>query len=291
MGVLDRISNLAGNVAKAKLSFPKIGATQTQKEAGAHAAVKDGLKAIADTAASVDPTGTVAGVKNSIENLIGEKKTLTVQFNPASLNIEAYGGGRFPISNYSGDKGKTAGTIDYGPLAVYITVSYTLIFDSVDIGDAFAADKFNLSVSSLAKNITSAVSTGITGREYTVRPFVEGFLAAVRDPDHRTVIFEWGKLRYVGVMNRVSCKYTMFNPNGEPIRAEVQVSMLSESNPQADYRSERDEEGKVRKPGALTNRADDYLGYWTNRYTEIVGSHDALKGSTLKNIGTSLINL
>lgn len=291
MAVLDRISAIAGNVAKAKLSFPEVGVTQTNRTASAHASMADGLRSVANAMASVDPTGVVSEVKSSVQSLVGDTKTLTVQFNPSTLSIDAYGGGRFPINNYSGDKGKNTSTIDFGPLAVYIMISYTLIFDSVDIADAFAADKFNLSAGSVVKNAASAISTGITGREYTVRPFVEGFLAAMRDPDHRTVIFEWGRLRYVGMMNRVNCKYTMFNPNGEPIRAEVQISMISESNPQEEYRSERDDDGKMKNTGTVKKSGDDYLGYWTKRYTEIVGGRGALTGSTLKNTATSLLNL
>lgn len=292
MGVLDRISALAGNVAKAKISFPKIASDHINKEESAHtglAGVAEGISGVAGALASVDPTGIVAGAKQELDGLVFGTKTLTVQFNPASLNIDAYGGGRFPISNFSGSKGNAPGTIDFGPLAVYINISYTLIFDATDIADAFGADKFNLSAGALAKSAVSAVTTMVTGREYTVRPFVEGFLAAVRDPDHRTIVFEWGKLRYVGIMNRVDCKYTLFNPNGEPIRAEVQVNMLSESQPKETYVSETDEEGNVRP--VVKHSGNDYLGYWTKRYTQIVEGKDALVGSTLKNVATNLLNL
>ncbi len=292
MGIMDRVGALAGNVAKAKLSFPKLAASSINKEEGAHtglSGIKEGLSGVADALASVDPTGTVAGVTQTLDDLMFGTKTLTVQFNPASLSIDAYGGGRFPISNYSAGKGNALGTLDFGPLAVYINISYTLIFDATDIANAFASDKFNLSASSITKTAVSAITSAVTGKEYTVRPFVEGFLAAVRDPDHRTIVFEWGRLRYVGILSRVDCKYTMFNPNGEPIRAEVQIGMLSESQPQETYSSETDENGNA-KP--VTKRSNnDYLGYWTNRYTQIVDGKDALVGGTLKNMATSLLNL
>lgn len=284
MGLGDRIGAIAGNVTKAALHFPDIAVKNTTTESSdLEQAFLNGLEGMSNALAAVDPTGTVADVSNSMMNLLGGTKTLEVQFNPSSLVIDAHGGGRVPINNYSSNDNNSPGTICFGPLAVYINISFTLIFDSTFIADAFAGDKFQLNATSLAKNAISAVAMGVTGKEYTVRPFVEGFLAAMRDPDHRTVIFQWGKLRYVGMMNSVNCSYTMFNPNGEPIRAEVQVNMISEAHPKVKV-SENDQR-------EILQNDNDYLGYWTKRYNAIVKGKTSMSGQTLKNVGTSLINL
>lgn len=305
MGITDRLSAVAGNVAKATLIFPEIAVEQTTRE---NAAAQNGnqsmvasLNNLSSALDAVGPTGDVLDLANTLGAAVGGAKTLEVQFNPASLQIDAYGGGRVPISNYSQENGNNAGMVTFGPLAVYINISYTLVFDSTFIADAFAADKFQLNPTALTKNLMSAAVTGVTGAEYTVRPYVEGFLAAMRDPDHRTLIFQWGNMRYVGVMNSIDCRYTMFNPNGEPIRAEVNVNMLSEALPSVTFQPLRDETtGRIKRDPktnkelrtAVTRQNDnDYLGYWTNRYNAIVNNKDYLSGLTLKNTATSLINL
>jgi hypothetical protein len=179
-----------------------------------------------------------------------------VQFNPASLSIDAHGGGRVPVSNYSMEGTKNKGTITYGPREVSINISFTLIVDA---------------------------STNLTrGTEDTVRPFVDGFLAAIRDPGHRTMIFQWGKLRYVGLMNSVNCSYTMFNSNGEPVRAELQVNMLSESQANERYNYETEKEGQTKSDG-------DYLGYWSKRYDAIADGNTSVSGRTWNSFSSTAI--
>jgi hypothetical protein len=80
----------------------------------------------------------------------------------------------------------------------------------------------------------------------------------------------------------------MFNPTGEPIRAEVTIGMASESCPDANYTARTDANGN-----AVNVKDADYLGEWTERYKAIVEKDGvtSLSGTTLKNQLTSLINL
>lgn len=307
------LSAIAGNVAKATLFFPKIQISNVE-EVVANASL--GIPGISDATKSAMKLQTLnnqltsglekmSSALNSVSALpaasvlsdaLGKAgldgHSLEVQFNPATLDISAYGGGSSPITNYSNEDGNIAGTTSFGALEVYIQVSFTLIFDETFLSDAFASDKFQLTASNLIGGAASLLSTAVTGKTYTVRPFVEGFLAAMRDPDHRTVIFQWGSLRYVGVMNELSAKYTMFNPNGEPIRAEVDVTLFSESLPYEGYTPAVDKKGNefMKKFVSLQNN-NDYLSYWTNRYNAIVGDKSSLSGKTIKNVATSLLNL
>jgi len=226
-------------------------------------------------------------VKEAAEGDVLENGVVYISMGGKHMNV-ATKGGRATITNYSNEDGNVEGALSYGALAVYIQISFTLIFDETFLADAFASDKFQLTASNLIGGVSSLISTAVTGKTYSVRPFVEGFLAAMRDPDHRTVIFQWGRLRYVGMMNELSAKYTMFNPNGEPIRAEVDVTMLSESLPQETYVPAIDDQ-----PAHMisTQNNNDYLSYWTNRYNAIVGDKSSLSGKTIKNAMTSLFNL
>lgn len=325
MGFMDSLSGslgaIAGNVAKATLFFPKIQISNVEEVAAANgmwtsalpANATKGMKEVAQRAQSLQTLnnqltsglGKISSALNTVsaspaasvlsdaldKTGLGER-SLEVQFNPATLDISAYGGGRVPITNFANEDGNVPVTTTFGALEVYIQISFTLIFDETFLADAFASDKFQLTASNLIGSAASLISTAVTGKTYTVRPFVEGFLAAMRDPDHRTVIFQWGRMRYVGVMNELSAKYTMFSPNGEPIRAEVEVSMLSESLPYEAYVPSTDNAGNpiLKSLNPLQND-NDYLSYWTNRYNAIVGDHKSLSGKTVKNVATSLLNL
>lgn len=205
-------------------------------------------------------------------------KKFTVQFNPSSIQITARGGGRYPVSNYGSVGSNQAGKIEYRALDPYITVGFTLLFDATNAADAFMEERFTMGVTTVAKN----VATAVMGKEYTVRPQVEGFLAALRNEAHRTMIFQWGTLRYTGVLNTVACSYTMFNTVGNPIRAEVQIGMLMGSAP------------KDSDDGA------SYLDYWKSRYSDILeknGNQDAegnltsMDTGNLKSQYNNLINL
>lgn len=164
----------------------------------------------------------VRSAASKIEDSIGTAKpeqaktevdsgfAVTFQFNPAALRISAYGGGMAPIMVYrsmEGDAGEKAeensgGQMDYGPLNETVTVSFRVIFDAV-------------------KNAQTS---------YTVRPVVEGFLAAVRNGSSRRVVFLWGAMLYGGYLNNVQCRYTMFDQKGEAVRAEVDLSLVSSAH-------------------------------------------------------------
>lgn len=258
---------LLGNYARAVLVFPDappksyeeeevksrsaIGALEARGNAAANAASKVGK-----LVSALNGAGSFVG-NLSMDAKIAEigGKALKVQFNPATLQINARGGGRQPITNYGKAGSNQAGTIQYGALDPYIEVHFNLIFDKTNIADAFFADKFAVSATSIAKNGATAAVNLLDNQQFTVRPFVEGFLAAVRHENFRTVVFLWGEMRYEGIMNTAQCKYTMFSPSGNPIRAEVGVTILAAS---------------AKAPQEGTPPMRDYTSYWKNRYKTII---------------------
>jgi hypothetical protein len=60
----------------------------------------------------------------------------------------------------------------------------------------------------------------------SVQPEVEALTSVVRSGTKRLVRFVWGDMVYEGVLNNVNAEYVMFNPNGEPVRAYVSMSMV-----------------------------------------------------------------
>lgn len=149
----------------------------------------------------------------------GAKKLFVVQFNPNELSVSAQGGGRAQITDPTGNKG-----ITFEPMPPRIQVDVPLIFDNVYNQDAFMSDKFTLGATNLAKGAASAITR--QSSDYTIRTQVEGFIAALRNERTRKVAFTWSSLCYEGLLNSLDTTYTMFNPDGEPIRAVVNMTIL-----------------------------------------------------------------
>lgn len=156
----------------------------------------------------------------------GNYSQVTFQFNPASLHISAYGGGMAPVADYGSADGKAkskrSDQVDYGPVDETVTVSFKVIFDAARNERAFLADRINAGPTNLIRQGVDLVKSA----PCTVRPVAEGFLAAVRNRSTRRVIFQWGSMRYGGYLNKARCRYTMFDIEGEAVRAEVELALV-----------------------------------------------------------------
>lgn len=154
----------------------------------------------------------------------GNYSKVTFQFNPASLHISAYGGGMAAMTNFEPAAGKGTGSdqVDYGPIDETVTVSFKVIFDAVRNERAFLSDRINPGPTNLIRQGADLIKSA----PHTVRPVAEGFLAAVRNRSTRGVIFQWGSLRYGGYLNKAQCRYTMFDMEGEAVRAEVDLALV-----------------------------------------------------------------
>lgn len=280
---------LVGNIEKAVLLFPdpikevkldsgasrlafgkSTGITQNRLLASAEKLQNAGVDKISLTSAT-----TAYVMENMDQDLSKIKgKTFKLQFNPSTLQINARGGGRSLVSNYGAQGEKQRTTIQYRALDPYVTVNFSFLFDEMNNADAFMEERLTLGVTTVAKN----VATAVVGKEYTVRPQVEGFLAAIRNEAHRAMIFQWGSLRYMGLLNSVSGRYTMFNTVGNPIRAEVQLSML------------------MGGAAADSFEGASYLDYWKKRYSAILKKNadagiTSMTTGTVKDQFTNLLNL
>lgn len=282
---------LVGNIEKAVLFFPDQVEGVTLNEPEAVEAFGRSLGMDAKTirkrslemqlskaklkTVSANSATTTYVMKNMDQDLSKMKgKTFKVQFNPSTIQINARGGGRSLVSNYGAKGENQRTTIQYRPLDPYITVSFSIFFDKLNNADAFMEERLTLGVTTLGKNIATAA----VGMEYTVKPQVEGFLAAIRNEAHRAMIFQWGSLRYMGLLNSVSSRYTMFNTAGNPIRAEVQLGMLMGGAPADSF------------------DGSGYLDYWKKRYSDILKKNagentESMTTGTVKNQFTNLLNL
>lgn len=111
------------------------------------------------------------------------------------------------------------------PPKVYM--SFSIIFDSVYQNDAF------MHTSGIGENVMGAINM-FRGKTYSVQPYVEALIAAIRNSRTREVIFSWGDMCYEGTLTTVNSKYTMFNTAGSPIRANVDITMILDNNVEDD---------------------------------------------------------
>ena len=199
-------------------------------------------------------------------------KSYKVQFNPSNLQIRSVGGGRFAITDYGTEKeGDTK--VERTGMAPHITISFRIIIDETNNADAFMTDKFSVSASGTTQNLGTLAATAIGKKEFTVRPQVEGFLAAIRNSYHRAVVLQWGKMRYAGMLNSVQARYTMFNISGNPIRAELDITLQ-----------------------AASTSSEAMLAFWKKRYADILGKlatkkKDETVSATTGNLTNTLSNL
>lgn len=149
-------------------------------------------------------------------------RRFTVQFNPDTLSFTANSGDHIGVMNIADGKRKIS-TENNLTSALYMSVQ--LIFDAVDNQDAFTDDKLSANPENLARTAVNGVYN-MAGGGREVRTEVEGFIGALNNPETRTIRFIWGNLLYKGSLSHVNAEYTMFAPDGRPIRAKVDLRII-----------------------------------------------------------------
>ena len=228
-GVLQNAaSTISGSVEKAKIRI-KDNRDKREKQATVTEMGKQktgGVNvsgALGSYTKSVAQMGFEAFSKTMGEDLNTDyNRVMEVQFNPASLRLSGQGGGEgIQTANYK----QNGGDITLGAIGLHVEMSVKLIFDQISNYSAFTNDLLTLSSSRVVSQATSAgidaVSQKINGKTASVQMLVESFIATMRNENTRRICFEWGEFYYEGILSRVTSNYTMFDLNGNPIRAEV----------------------------------------------------------------------
>lgn len=233
--------SVSGNIAKSNLSAgnamansglltDNIADMQFNKVAGQYTQmVKDGVMNAADVKRVKD--GFVRRAEQNKAKYVNPgRKYFTVQFNPSTLQLSGHSGGLVQRLSYDKEDrnhdGKEDQSASYAPGTTTIIMSVSLLFDSCDNQDAFLDDKLTLNVTSAGKGLAKAGMSALGAKKVSIQTEVEGFIAALRNPNTRVVTFNWGNICYTGVLRSVGANYTMFNPNGEPVRATVDMSLV-----------------------------------------------------------------
>lgn len=196
-------------------------------------------------------------------DLFSSGNVFEVKFNPSELSFQAYGGLKVEKRDSTGGK---EGPLSFVPMESRIMMNVPLVFDDFERTDAFMMEKFSDPMA-VARTIGTSVANTVTGNTYSVRPQVEGFIAALRNNRSRKMTFFWGTLRYRGVLETVSAEYTMFNMEGHPIRANVNLGLLLVDE----------------------NVKDNNMGDWEESYKKLFDKSSSL-GAKMDNAG-NLLNI
>ena len=155
----------------------------------------------------------------------GYTRSIEVQFNPSSIQLSGFAGDEdVSISEFS--QGGNGG-IRSGSVGAQVELNVKLIFDHTSNTAAFQQDLLNLmNANTLMSAAGSKLKDAVMGRaRESVQISVEAFIAALRNDKTRAVCFEWGDMKYEGMLRQVYSNYTMFDMNGNPIRAEVTLNL------------------------------------------------------------------
>ena len=162
---------------------------------------------------------------SKIETLINEnaeapKRNFIVKFNPNTMSIQGTGGGKHYVADYS-DTNEQSG-LSYKPLPTRVQFSVELLFDTTQ---NFEFTKKTIGALGKNSELVSKIQTNKETVTNSVRKQVEGFIAALRHPRTRVLEFNWGYMCYKGTLNSLDVQYTMFSPEGYPLRAKVRMGM------------------------------------------------------------------
>lgn len=228
------VNSLSGNVPKAVLCVRNIktleqitsrdGAEERLRKKRAN--MSDTLDAAKDlqNALMKATEGALSGTVSSKarKNLMGQDQAylaMEVQYNPSSIRMQTATGSQLDYSG--GNMGNMANNmIIQNIVPTSTTMNVQLIFDEVNMYDAFMVNNVNSPVGAVAQAAKYAVE-----KEHSVQHQIEGILSLLTMDVTRQVVFYWSKMCFRGELTAVQANYTMFNKSGNPIRGVVNLSI------------------------------------------------------------------
>lgn len=237
MSILGDLGNsILGNVPKAALYIRKPGSI------------------ISDTESMI-PLGTTLNIMRNDDYM-----KLEVQYNPASIHMETVAGVQQSFSG--GNMGTQANNqVVQVKQPVSTTMNFQLIFDDVNVYDAFMMQNLNLSVGnavSAVADLTKKIKAGDKMAAYSVQAQIDGLVSLLVRMETRVVMFCWADMSFQGELTGVEAKYTMFNKDGEPIRGVVGLTI-------------RQGDKDTTTNSAENGFSEDVTTYWNNAFDNLFG--------------------
>lgn len=240
-------SAITGNINKAYILLHKPELNPAEKEelaknGGMPTKGLSGAAALLQSGVS-DLGGKSMGYSNSGLNVLGADPTLTamanlknyipvqVQFNPSSISFQGMGG-EIRRESVGGSGENQFQQFDIPSETV---MSMELMFDDTNNKDAFMMDAELPILSELASvgGMVQRIEQGVDalrGKKYSVQDSTELLVAAMIQNYTRLVGFAWNKIVFWGELVGVNVQYTMFNKDGNPIRAKVALQIRQDQS-------------------------------------------------------------
>jgi len=228
----------------------------------ARSKIKEGAKdAIGYTSKAIlyvnyDPTaGADLIAQNPVTTLNSAfKGKLIVQYNPASISIQTFAG-TFQNPNMGG---AGMNQVSQMTLPANTELTVTLVFDSMATDNAFQYSRFtNLSVQRVAADLTTMA------KKFTVKNEVEALVSLILNDKTRIVEFDWANMSFMGEVTNINAQYTMFNPEADPVRATVTLTIQQ-------HHFENNSDGSVNPINTAFNKI------WDNKIDKVFGETDGL---------------
>ena len=153
---------------------------------------------------------------------------IEADYNPNSISFSCQNERNKMHKSMNGDDSGTRALSVQNEIEMHVE----LIFDDMSVQDSFMEEKFELTAAgnilSSGKNVYRACdndNTGLGRKNRTVRIPVDGIVALINNKLTRSVMFVWSSMVFSGELSGVQARYTMFNPQGNPVRAVVSLSI------------------------------------------------------------------
>lgn len=206
--------SVSGNVDKAYLLVRKEIRAEEDNKNGALTSISK-LSSLADKleagVSQISSGASLLGINTGISSIAVKEGyvPIKVQYNPASIQFSG-------IRN--GQEVSRDGTFPDYDRPSETSMHMELIFDTMENGKAFMLDK-------TAKDTVDALFSS----SLSARHIVELLIGATIFNSTRWVGFAWGKMSFWGELTAVDATYTMFDTDGEPVRAKVGITIREDA--------------------------------------------------------------
>lgn len=221
----DLGSSLTGSINKAMLLVKK-----NDKDTMKISELRDKLVDISDVSVINNPKGVLKAAQryNKVKSIAGSDfYVMQLKYNPSSIRFSSQAGSY--VQSGPGNAGVNQITQITVPSRT--TMYVDLIFDDVSVMDSFMWDKFHLGINSTVTATAGGIKQA-TKNGYSVQTQMEGLISLIIYEYSRNVIFYWSEMAFAGEVTGVSATYTMFNPQGHPVRGKISLTIFQseESN-------------------------------------------------------------
>lgn len=147
---------------------------------------------------------------------------MQVKYNPSSIKMSTKAGS---YTQYSGVGAMGVNQVTQVTIPAETAMTVELVFDDMDILDAFMWEKYQLTLGS-ALSTGAGIVKQVAKEGYSVQAQIDGLVALITQAHSRFVLFYWSEMGFAGEVTNIQARYTMFNPQGHPVRGVVSLTIV-----------------------------------------------------------------